>query len=447
MSNTIILMSDEHNPFVSSVYGHPMVKTPNMERMARMGTLFQSCYSPSPLCLPARSAFMSGRRVHDLQTYSNCTVNLSSDFPTYGAVLREQGVHSVHIGKTDVYDASSNLGFSEMLLNKDRPSAGDTNFRRHPLSIRKGAAGRASGYGVKEEAFNGDIKSVDTALNWLSSTAPTLDQPWSLTVNVLNPHFPQWNTQQFWDMYPDGGDLPKYGGNEPSGNHPYSRDLRDHFEADQFTEEQVRGLRRGYLSNVSFVDQQIGRLLDALEQSGQLANTNFIYTSDHGDMLGKFGLWWKCSLYEDSARVPCIAVGPDFAAGAVVTTPVDLHDVQASIFRATGAQRPADWVGMPLQDIPVNDKDRVVFAEYHGHGTRGGAFLIRKGDWKLLFNAEAPHQLFNLADDPDELNNVYDKFPDTAKELEQELRSICSPEKENDKAHSFQEAQLQVLKA
>jgi choline-sulfatase len=445
MSNIIVLMSDEHNPFVSTVFGHPMVKTPNMERLARMGTLFRNCYTPSPLCLPARSAFMSGRRVHELQTYSNCTVNLNPHFPSYGSVLREQGVHSVFIGKTDVYDRGSNLGFSEMLLNQDRHSTGDKNFRRRPLNIREGAANRAKGYGVKETAFDDDIKSVDTALEWLSATAPKLDQPWSMTVNVLNPHFPQWNTQEFWDMYPDGGDLPKFGGDEESGNHPYARDLRNHFEADKFTEEQVRGLRRGYLGNVSFVDQQLGRLLDALEESGQLANTNIIYTADHGDMLGKFGIWWKCSMYEDSARIPCIAAGPDFSAGVVVETPVDLHDVQAAIFRATGAKRPDHWVGEPLQDIPVRDDERIVFAEYHGHGTRGAAYLIRKGDWKLLYNSEAPHQLFNLAEDPDELRNMYGKFPEVAQILERELRTVCSPERENERAHTFQSEQLQAL--
>jgi choline-sulfatase len=104
--------------------------------------------------------------------------------------------------------------------------------------------------------------------------------------------------------------------------------------------------------------------------------------------------------------------------------------------------RPNDWVGEPLQDIPTNDPERVVFSEYHGHGTRSGAYVVRKGDWKLIYCMEAPHQLFNIAADPNELSNIYGDQPAKATELEAELLRICSPERENDLAHQFQEEQL-----
>jgi len=445
MANSIILMSDEHNPFYSSVYGHSFVRTPNMERLAAEGTVYVNAYCPSPLCMPSRSAFVSGRRVHELQTYSNCNVGLRSDFPTYGKVLKDQGVHTVHIGKTHVYEAGERLGFSEIHCNKDHKKPGDTNFRRRPLAIRKNAAQRANEYGVKDNAFDGDLKVMDAALRWIKETAPNLRQPWCLAVHLTKPHFPHWNTQEYWDLYPQGGDLPRYGKEEESAKHPYARDLRTHFQTESFTEEQVRGLRRGYLGCVTFIDSQLGRLLDALEECGLRDSTNVIYTSDHGEMLGKFGMWWKCSLYEDSVRIPCIAAGPDFSAGKRVETPVDLHDVQASLFYAAGAARPDGWVGQPLQTIGERDPERVVFSEYHGHGTRSGAFMIRKGDWKLIHYAEAPHQLFHLREDPDELRNVFSLYPEKAAELEAELKRICSPELENEKAHQFQEKQLRML--
>lgn len=445
MANIILLMSDEHNPFYSSVYGHPFVRTPNMERLAKNGTVFRNAYCPSPLCTPSRSAFMSGRRVHEIQAYSNCNLNVPADFPSYGKVLREQGIYTAYFGKTHVYDAGENLGFSEISLGKySKP--GDTNISRRPLCIRKDAAERADGFGVKEGAFNSDLQVMDAAIEWLAKAAPTLQQPWCLTINLLNPHFPQWNTQEFWDLYPNGGDLPKYASSEESAKHPYAQDLRKHFEADLFSEDQVRGLRRGYLGNVSFVDRQLGRVLDQLKETNQDDNTNIIYTSDHGDMLGKFGLWWKCSLYEDSVRIPCIAAGPDFAQGKVVETPVDSLDVQAALFKAVGAHRPETWVGQPLQEIPQASQERVVFSEYHGHGTRSGAYMIRKGNWKLIFYMEAPNQLFNLESDPDELHNVYLLHSEKVRELEQELRNICSPETENERAHEFQESQLSALR-
>src|SRR4051794_19129422 len=96
--NVIVLMADEHNPRYSQPYGHPFVKTPNLQRLAQMGTVFENAYCPSPLCMPSRSAFMSGRRVFEIQTYGNCNV-FSGDYPTYGKVMADQGVHTVHIGK------------------------------------------------------------------------------------------------------------------------------------------------------------------------------------------------------------------------------------------------------------------------------------------------------------------------------------------------------------
>lgn len=447
MPNIVMLMSDEHNPFVSSLYGHSMAMTPNMARLAEAGTVYSNAYCSSPLCFPSRSSFMSGRRVHEIQAYSNSNLNVNPDFPSYGSILDQQGIYAVHIGKVDVYNQGENLGFTEMIQPKDRPQPGDMNFGRNPLRIRKGAAERANGFGVRETAFDKDIDKVDTAIAWLSSFGTTLEQPWCLVVNIVNPHFPQWNTEEFWSMYPEGGDLPKYGKECESANHPYAQDLRAHFEADLFTEDQVRGLRRGYLGNVSFVDRQLGRLMDALQELGLSDTTTMMYTSDHGEMLGKFGMWWKGSLYEDSVRVPCIAAGPDYLPGKIVKTPVDLLDIQAAICKSVGAQRPKDWTGVPLQDIADNDPERVVFSEYHGHGTRSGAYMIRKGDWKLIYYMNAPHQLFQLADDPEELHNVYAIHPAKALELEAELRRICSPEKENESAHAFQDEQMRTYES
>ena len=444
MANTIVFMSDEHNPMFSNVYGHPTIRTPNMARMAERGTVYQHAYCPSPLCCPSRSAFLSGRRVHELQAYSNCNLFVPAGHLSYGKALADQGVHTVHIGKTDVYEPGERLGFSEMILPRDRKSPGDRNIGRSPLAIRRGAARKGDGYGVREDAFDLDIAVVDRALQWLEVDAAVINAPWTLTVNVLNPHPPHWNTQEYWDMYASG-DLPRYGIEQESAGHPYAVDLRDHFETNGFTEEQVRGLRRGYCGNVSFVDRQLGRIIDALDLAGLSETTNLIYVSDHGDMMGKFGMWWKSSLYEDAVRVPCLAQGPDYQAGVKVHTPVDLLDVQASLFRSAGVSRPADWVGTPLQDIPADDAERIVFSEYHGHGTRSGAYMVRNRDWKLIYYMAAPHQLFHLAADPDELHNVFADHPEQALKLESQLRAICSPERENARAHQFQQCQLKRI--
>jgi len=246
-------------------------------------------------------------------------------------------------------------------------------------------------------------------------------------------------------MYSEDADLPAFGEEEESAQHPYAKDLRNYFEVEKFSEEQIRGLRRGYLGCVTYVDQQLGRLMNTLDKTKLIDNTNLIYTSDHGEMLGKFGMWWKCTLYEDSVRVPCIAAGPDFSSGGTVSTPVDLFDLQAALFKAVGARRPSDWVGQPLQSIPDHDAQRVVFSEYHGHGTRASAYMIRKGDWKYIHYIAAPAQLFNLAADPNELNNLIETHNDIAKNLERELRVICSPERENERTEQFIKRQLVLI--
>ena len=444
MPNVLILMSDEHNPFFSGPYGHPTVRTPNMDRLAERGVVYENAYTPSPLCLPARSSWMSGLPVHRNQSYTNSNLDLPV-FPSYGEVLAQKGVHAAYFGKVDVYARGEELGFSTMVRPGDRNLPGDINHRRRPLAIRPGARERANGYGPDEKGRIGDSRVMDDAVAWLTDTTPNLETSWCATVNVVNPHFPHKCDPELWDMYPDGGDLPKHGVECESARHPRAEEIRAHFETEYFSEEQARGLRRGYLGCVTFVDRQLGRLIDALEETGQLDDTVVAYTSDHGDMMGKFGMWWKCSLYEDAVRIPMIVAGPGFGEGRRVKTPVDLHDLRAAMFRALGVTQLETWWGEALQDIPEDDPERVAFAEYHGHGVRGASYLVRKGDWKLLYHVGAPNQLFNLAEDPDELVTHAGDAPEKAKELEAALREICDPEEEDRRAFEFQEAQLEKI--
>ena len=145
--NVLTLRSDEHNPLFSSVYGHPTVHTPAMALLAERGIVFESAYCPSPLCMPSRSSYMAGKRVHDIQFYNNCNV-FQYDYVAYGRVLRDQGVHSALVGKTHVYNQGPTLGFSDMILPGDRPPPCDPNISRQPLQIRVGAHVRADMYGV-----------------------------------------------------------------------------------------------------------------------------------------------------------------------------------------------------------------------------------------------------------------------------------------------------------
>lgn len=445
--NTLFFFSDEHNPRYSSPYGHPFVKTPVMQRMADNGVVFENGYTASPLCLPCRSAVMAGMRVHEAQAYSNCNVGLNHDLKSYGQALHESGVYSAHFGRSDVYADIEDIGFSYTANKFVRQLPGDVNIVRQPeVQVRKNSRKRAEGYGVRSWGGQKDAENVDLVVDWILNNAPGIEEPWVCVSNVVGPHFPHHCDEEHWEMYADHEDLPEHGPEEASANHPFTLALRKHFECDHFSEEDQRKLRRGYYGYCTMTDKQLGRVIDALDQSGQLETTNVIYFSDHGEMLGKFGAWWKCLLYEDAARVPVIAMGPDFPKGVRIKTPVDLHDVRASAFEAVGVRQPEGWLGTPLQSIPQDDPERVVFSEYHGHGAPAGSYLIRKGNWKLIYYVGAPNQLFDLGNDPEELNNLYDSEAEKAAELETDLREICNPENESERAIAFQKKQLDIIR-
>lgn len=445
-SNVVLLLSDEHNPFYSSPYGDSRIDTPNMQRMANQGALFRNAYCPSPLCLPCRAAFTAGRYTHETQAYNNSNVNLPTDFETWGRALDSQGAHSVMVGKVDAYAPSSTLGFSEEIVIGDRAFPGDTNISRNPMAIRHGAEERRWQFGPKKDPYPHDDCAIENALEWLETKAANLEKPFVMAINILAPHFPHYCHPETWEKYAFAEDLPRYGADEDSARHPRSIEQRKHFQVDAFPEEAIRGLRRGYYACIDYVDQQLGRIMMAIEEAGISDTTNLIYASDHGEMLGKFGMWWKCSLYEDSVRIPIIATGPDFDNKGIIDTPVNLLDVQAEFFKSTGVQRPANMKGRALSEIGKNEPESFAFSEYHGHGASESAFLIRKGDWKLIYHINAPHQLFNLAADPDELENLYEREPKVARKLGNDLRSVCDPEKENQRARAFVAEQVDTIK-
>lgn len=434
--NVLVLKSDEHNPRIVGSAGHPFIQTPNLDRLAARGVSYAAAYCPSPLCTPSRSSYISGRPVHEIQCYNNSMVVERPNFPSYGSLLAAAGIRSALVGKVHAYRPPEEMGFAHMQGSAFQ-RVGDAHIGRNPVALRD-TSDRLLGVGVDTQAFRVDDTRMEQALEFLDTATGS----WTLDVNLNAPHFPHTATQDLWDLYE--GDLPEHGVDEPSAQHPYAEDLRRHFATDGFTPELTREHRRGYYARVTYIDRQVGRLIDKLESIGQLDHTVVVYTSDHGEMLGKFGMWFKCSMYDDSVRVPLIAAGPGFDGGVRVSTPVTQWDLLASVFAAVDVDAPSWLRGSPLQG-PL-DPDRAAFSEYHGHGTRGSAFMVRQGRWKLIWNALAPHQLFDIEADPDELHNLADAEPDVVRCLTELLRSdFCDPEVEQDRAEEFIQRQLKEL--
>ena len=207
------------------------------------------------------------------------------------------------------------------------------------------------------------------------------------------------------------------------------------FHEEPLDERTFRQAICAYYALVSFMDDQIGQVLRALDEAGLTDSTRILYTNDHGDMVGKHGLWYKSVMYEDSAGVSMIVAGPDVPAGKVSETNVTLVDVFPTALQATGvepAPEDADLPGLSLLDLANEDgrRSRVAFSEYHSSMSASASFMLRDDRYKLIYYVGMPRQLFDLEADPDERHNLADDpaHAATVGRLEAALRAICDPE-------------------
>jgi choline-sulfatase len=227
--------------------------------------------------------------------------------------------------------------------------------------------------------------------------------------------------------------------------------MRRVMECDEpFTEDEIRRVTAAYYASTNWLDDQVGRVLDALRETGLDANTRVVYTTDHGEHLGRRGLFGKFTMYEESAAVPLILAGDDVPAGAVCDSPVSLVDSYQTILQGVGVelteQEQNELPGDSLFDIANGaHPDRAVFSEYHAIASENGAFMLRRGRYKLIYHAHQPAQLFDLEDDPLETTDLVDS-PDHAAvlaDLEAQLREICDPEEIDARAKADQAALIE----
>ena len=289
------------------------------------------------------------------------------------------------------------------------------------------------------------------ATGWLERRTGADGRPWALFVSFVSPHYPLAAPPRWFDLYRNA-DLPSpkpYAGNWRE--HPALRETLRFFDYDRYFDDASRDAAiRGYLALVSFVDGLIGQVLAALDSAGFADNTTIIFTSDHGEMLGDFGLWTKQVMFEGSAGIPMILAGPGIAAGRTVGTPVSLVDVFPTVLDATGAPpAPAPLPGRSLLEIAAapEEPDRPILSEYHDGGSITGAFMLRRGDWKLIHHEGFPPQLFDLSGDPDEHRDLA-REPAAADMLDSrkaDLRRIVDPAAANARAFADQRARLDEL--
>jgi choline-sulfatase len=421
--NILFICSDQHSGPVMGCYGHPIVKTPHMDRLARMGVLFRNAYTGSPVCAPGRAGMMSGCYPSDVDSFCNSTP--LGHVPTWGNYLRDAGYACRSFGKMDLSDGVD-YGFEASGVTNGHSEGPDiTSLFRSPVCFRQGERDNVDGEFRDREHH--DVRVTNEAVNQLKQ--PPGAKPWALYVGLTQPH-PKWIAlPRYRDIYPpEKMPLPVIPDGYLEKRHTFFQIVAN-FKNIQvpIPVERVQRARAAYYGMVSELDSHIGRLLDQLEASGQMANTLIVYTADHGEMLGDHGLWLKNVLLENAARVPLILAGAGLPQGKVVETPVSHVDMVATMLDMAGAKTPPKARGISLAGSKLPG---FTYSESHSESNCTGSFMLRKGDWKYLYFTGDVPLLFNLRQDPGELRNLAGKKETAAiqKELHQQLTSLVEPD-------------------
>lgn len=452
--NVLVLMSDEHNPKFMGCAGHPFIKTPHLDRLASRGTRFTQAYTCSPICVPARAAFATGRYVHEVGFWDNADA-YDGSVPSWHHQLRQAGHEAVSIGKLHFRGRpGDDHGWSEEILPMHViDGIGDVKgLVRKDIPVRKGGDKMAKLAGPGESTYTRyDRNIAQTACDWLKARAGQRQaRPWVLFVSMVAPHFPLTAPNPWFEHYASMDlPMPKLYGKDVRPHHPYTDeyarvvDYDTHFHSP----DDVRRAIAGYCGLVSFMDERMGQVLSALEASGLAGETLVIYTSDHGDNLGARGLWGKSTMYEESAGVPMILAGPGVTAGRVSREPVSHVDCAVTILQAAGAPALPDASGQSLLDLADGAAaTRPVLSEYHAIGCTGGATMLRHGRFKYCHYVGQPAQLFDLEADPEELKDLAadPAHREALQACERALRAILDPDAVDRRAKARQQSLLDL---
>ncbi len=357
--NILLVMADQlAAPFLPA-YGGPAI-TPAIDRLAADGVVFESAYTNSPLCAPARFAMMAGQLNSRIGAYDNASEFVSS-IPTFAHYLRSAGYQTSLIGKMHFVGADQLHGFEDRLTTDIYPADfgwtpnwadpdGRFDWWFHNMdSVVNAGVAEAS----NQLDYDDDVGYQ--AVRKLRDLARTSDErPWFVTVSFTHPHDPYVARREFWDRYDhDAIPMPAVGPIATAELDPHSLRLSRVISSDvaAITDEQIRTARHAYLANVSYVDDHVDEIITTLDRLGLRDDTVVVFTADHGDMLGERGLWYKMNYFEHSARIPMIVNAPGRVAAGRCATPTSLLDVAPTLLDLAGADIPDTLDGESLLSI------------------------------------------------------------------------------------------------
>jgi arylsulfatase len=429
--NILLLMADQFRVDCAGIYGNPHIKTPNLDRLGKEGVRFQCAYSTTPTCTPARSALLTGMGPwrNGMLGYGNMATN---PYPVEKAsAMAQAGYYTTSIGKNHYYPIRNPHGYHHLVMDEHSSDWFQKTGSQAPSSWEERndydswfwsqmpdkdphATGlswndyRAKPF-VYDQAFHATQWTGETAIRFLKQY--DRQEPFFLKVSFIRPHSPYDAPESFFKMYEDA-ELPEAKVASWAARYEPRSDSSNDIWHGKLTPQEIRRSRQGYYASVSFVDEQIGRILEALEQRKLLDETLILFISDHGDMLGDQNLWRKSYGYEQSAHVPMLmrassemGLGP---AGQVISNPVELRDVLPTFLDAAGAPVPESLEGKSLLQLIktkgagwrsyIDLEHNICYSpENHWNG-------LTDGRWKYIYHAQhGEEQLFHLEKDPNEL--------------------------------------------
>jgi len=416
--NVLILMVDQLNGTLFPDGPAPFLHAPNLKALAERSARFNATYCASPLCAPSRAAFMSGQLPSRTGVFDNAA-EFASAIPTFAHALRRLGYRTVLSGKMHFVGPDQLHGFETRLTTDIYPA----DFGWTPDWTRPGeridwwyhnlSSVTAAGVAEITNQLEYDDEVAHFGRQAIFDLVRRNDgRPFCLTVSFTHPHDPYVMRRRYWELYRDA-DIPMPAVTMSyEAQDPHARRILDSCDFRRFpiTEDDVRRARRAYFASISYLDERIGDLLETLSACGLADDTVIVFTSDHGDMLGERGLWFKMNFFEGSARVPLLMAAPGLWTGRAVDAPASLLDIFPTLLDLAGgdpADTPVPLDGRSLLPLAMGQTEpaRRILAEYAAEGSIAPMVMVRAGPFKFIHSEPDPPLLFDLARDPSETDN------------------------------------------
>ena len=434
--NVLLLFSDQHRPDTLGCYGNSIVKTPNIDRLAKHGVRFDNAFTPTATCSPARTCVQTGVLAHRHRIMFNSggpskkcggAHNLSDEWPAFASSLKEKGYNLAHVGKwhIGVENRPADFGYEGVFY----PYYGYPAGHKHYLNYLKELG--VGGFNLSEVTHHPEQKRFRysgiqegpveaSAPGYLASQTVDYidkfardDKPFFVSCNFWGPHAPYFIPEKYFRMY-EGVDI------EPWPNFRYDQSDKPriyeqygrYWGVDRFSRKQLSDLIARYYGYITLIDEQVGRILKTLEDTGQLEDTLIIYSADHGATVGSHGMWDKgFGMHDCTQRIPLVVSHAGLRGkGAVSDEFVTLMDFAPTFLEQAGCPVPETCDGKslwPAIDHPEKARRRDhVICEHFGHQMPFWQRMVRDDRYKYVYNPTDVDEFYDLENDPHEMTNL-----------------------------------------